>query len=253
MVLEFGGWYNYNDYYHTREWGWVGPLENPLSFLPFLAVAGSLFYCSFIAYQGFSSKEGLKRGLIMRGFVISIIVFVIVIVGGATLIALTLENDSQWLSAGFYGGAIGSFLTAILFWMVLKNLPHTKVDKRAGYGAQPYGTSTGTPYPQYPQAQAPQPGGPQTEPQMTQPTEPSPQPDGSQEPQVTGEAGGEEEQPAQEKVGDRPEHHIPEPQRCDGCSRNQERKPPETVPAWGQVGRKRKLSIHHVLLAHKVQ
>jgi hypothetical protein len=190
MVLEFGGWYNYNDYYHSREWGWVGPLENPLSFLPFLAVAGGLFYCSFIAYQQFSSKEGLKRSLVMRGFVISLIVFIIVIIGGATLIALTWENDSQWLSEGFYGGAIGSLLTFILFWLVLKNIPHTKVDKRARYGAQPYGAQ-----PPYPQTQVPQGDGTQ----MIPGTEPSSQPESAQESQVTGTTEGEEEQTPQEE------------------------------------------------------
>jgi hypothetical protein len=126
----------------------------------------------------------------MRGFVISLIVFIIVIIGGATLIALTWENDSQWLSEGFYGGAIGSLLTFILFWLVLKNIPHTKVDKRARYGAQPYGAQ-----PPYPQTQVPQGDGTQ----MIPGTEPSSQPESAQESQVTGTTEGEEEQTPQEE------------------------------------------------------
>jgi hypothetical protein len=213
MVLEFGGWYNYNDYYHTREWGWIGPLENPLSFLPFLAVAGSLFYCSFLAYQGFSSKEGINRSLIMRGFVISLIVFIIIIVGGATLIALTIENDSQWLSAGFYGGAIGSFLTAILFYLVLKNIPHTKVDKRAGYGAPPYGTRAAAQYP-YPQIQTPQAAGTQG----TQAAEPSPESQSTEEKEPTPQEEQEPETtptlpPVQEKESTPKEEPQPETQK----------------------------------------
>jgi len=197
MVLEFGGWYNYNDYHHTREWGWVGPLENPVSFLPFLLVAGSLWYCTYIAYQGFSSKVGLNRSLIQRGFVISLIVFIIVIIGGATLIILTIENDSQWLSAGFYGGAIGSLLTFILFWLGLKNIPKAQGGKRPGYGAPPYGAQQ-----RYPQTQAPQ---------SSAPSQQSP-PETAQEPQATEADKGKEEKPVQEDVPKSEEEPEPEKQ-----------------------------------------
>lgn len=198
MVFDFGGWYNYDGYLGVREWGWVGPYVNTYSILPFLAVAGSLFYCSFIAYQGFSSKQLLPRSLIMRGLVISIIVLVVVGVGAVALFAMTAEADSTWLEAGFYGGAIGSLLTALMFGLVLKNTPHTKVDKRGRYGAQPVGTQ----YP-YPQTQAPQ---------ATEPLQ-QPQPETSREPQVTGPDEGKEEQPTQEEERTPKEEPQPKTQK----------------------------------------
>ncbi len=192
MVFDFGGWYNYDGYLGVREWGWVGPYVNTYSFFPFFAVACSLFYCSFIAYQGFSSKEPLPWSMVFRGLVISIIVLAVVGGGAVALFAMTAEADSTWLEAGFYGGAIGSLLTALMFGLVLKNTPHTKVDKRAGHGAQPYSSQSAAQYP-YPQTQTPQ----TDSPQMIQPPEPSPQPppDTPLEPQVTGAAEREEQKP----------------------------------------------------------
>ncbi len=121
-TLEFGGWYNYDYYNRVRSWGSFGPFSSSGGFIIFMAVSATLFLCSYIALRGLTSKAPLSRMYIWTGLSAALIVFLIVIIGAA---AFFITNDASvnWLSAGFYGGALGSFLTLLLFSHILRSTP----------------------------------------------------------------------------------------------------------------------------------
>lgn len=63
-------------------------------------------------------KKYVKYGLYM-----STLVFVLSLIGGIVFaVVMELEDVWWWFDAGFYGGIIGGFLTAILYYLGLKNL-----------------------------------------------------------------------------------------------------------------------------------
>ena len=63
-------------------------------------------------------KKYVKYGLYA-----SIIVFLLCVIGGIIFaVDMTIEEAWWGFSAGFYGGIIGSLLTAILYFLGMKNL-----------------------------------------------------------------------------------------------------------------------------------
>jgi hypothetical protein len=123
LATDFGGWYVGG--YLVRSWHYISAFASPLMGLAFFGVAFCLFLGSIISIMGLSPSKIPSRGLNWTGFIGALIVFIIVIIGGISLFVFT-EADDIWLSEGFYGGAIGSLLTTILFWMIIRNTTPTK-------------------------------------------------------------------------------------------------------------------------------
>ena len=76
--------------------------------------------------------EGEMNRLLVLGFIGALVVFIIVIIGGISLFVFP-EADDIWLSAGFYGGAIGSLITTILFWMIIRYTSSTPLSSPPMY------------------------------------------------------------------------------------------------------------------------
>lgn len=124
LFTDFAGWNGSNYYYGFYSYGYVGPnLEEPLSILPFLILAGFLFYSTYISYIGFSSNQ-ITLSEINRAFYLAIIAFVVIFIGALYfIISVTLDDVWWWFDAGFYGGFIGSGLTIVFLYQVRKDLP----------------------------------------------------------------------------------------------------------------------------------
>jgi hypothetical protein len=122
LAFDFAKWYNYNHYYRMREWGTIGPSTNPLAFILFFICACALFYCTAISLRGLTSKKPLSRAFVGSGIASAIILFLLIAIGAAVFF-ITSDATSTWLEAGFYGGAFGSLLTAVLLYVNYRTLP----------------------------------------------------------------------------------------------------------------------------------
>lgn len=122
LAFDFAKWYNYNHYYRSREWGIIGPSTSPLATIIFFLAACALFYCTVISLRGLTSKQPLSRAFVGSGIAAALFLFLIIAIGAAVFF-ITSDATSTWLETGFYGGAIGSFLTAILLWINYRTLP----------------------------------------------------------------------------------------------------------------------------------
>jgi hypothetical protein len=152
LILEdFAGWHNYG--YYVESWGWIGlNLETPLSFILIVTVAGLLFYCAYVSLQGLRLKGQINQRTIRSGFIASSVAFAIVIVGAIAFVAAMLidEPTNWWFEAGFYGGFLGSGLTALLFFLQHKSastvntgsisryLPKTENAEKQVFGKMPW-------------------------------------------------------------------------------------------------------------------
>ncbi|HKZ93669.1 MAG TPA: hypothetical protein VJ249_03695 [Candidatus Bathyarchaeia archaeon] len=118
LVLEdFAGWYNYG--YYAESWGWIGlSIDTPLAVALILVVVLALLYTSFISVKGLQLKGEINKRTIRSGLIASSLAFVIVLVGAITFVVSILESEPSewWFGAGFYGGLLGSGLTALLFF-----------------------------------------------------------------------------------------------------------------------------------------
>jgi hypothetical protein len=121
LATDFGGWYNYNYYAGVRSWGWVGAGDFPFNLL-FIITAFCLFYCTIISFMALKnvdnppSKKSIKLGIML-----SLIVFILALIGGIVFI-LTLEGPTDWwLGEAFYGGLLGGLLTTVFLYFAYKN------------------------------------------------------------------------------------------------------------------------------------
>jgi len=123
---DFAGWYNYG--YYVESWGYVGLYaETPLTAFVIILVAASLFYCSFISLQGLRTPSKVSKQKVKLGLILSIFALVIVLLGATAFIVTILEDEPSdwWFDAGFYGGFLGSALTATLFFFQYKSMEAT--------------------------------------------------------------------------------------------------------------------------------
>ena len=125
LLLAFDfGWFNASNYYlGVYIWGGIGAWNGLIS-LPILISAFLLLYCMGISILVVKSPEKIPdKKYVTYGFYASILVFILSIIGGIVFAVEMTIDDAWWnFDAGFYGGIIGSFLTAILFFLGLKNL-----------------------------------------------------------------------------------------------------------------------------------
>jgi hypothetical protein len=123
IVDDFAGWYNYS--YYVQSWGWIAlDLNSPLAVVLIAIVAGLLFYCAFISLQGLRLKGKMDKRTMKYGLMASVTAFAIVFLGAVAFVAVMLmdEPSEWWFGAGFYGGLIGSGMTASLFFLQNKSL-----------------------------------------------------------------------------------------------------------------------------------
>lgn len=121
LFTNFAGWSYYSYYYGYTIYGSVGvQLDDPLSIILFLIVAGCLFYCSYISYLGFSDQT-VSFTLINRAFLLSAGALAVVVIGALVFIIDEISSDNWWwLEAGFYGGFIGSLLSTVFLYQIRK-------------------------------------------------------------------------------------------------------------------------------------
>ncbi|MFQ6029963.1 MAG: hypothetical protein ACE5Q6_21020 [Dehalococcoidia bacterium] len=126
LIFDFGGWYYRVEYAGAEldRYGAVGLLS---AYFPLvLVLAASLLYASYVSYTGLRPGNSLaNRGQVNRAFWATLVVFLILVAGAVIFAVLMAAQglEDWWLDAGFYGGAIGSALSAVLLRLGLQNLP----------------------------------------------------------------------------------------------------------------------------------
>ncbi len=127
IIDDFAGWYNYA--YYVQSWGWIAlSLDSPLAVVLIGLVAGLLFYCAYISLQGLRLKGQIDKRTMKYGLFASTAAFTIVFVGAIAFVAAMLmdEPSEWWFGTGFYGGLLGSGLTALLFFLQTKSISSIK-------------------------------------------------------------------------------------------------------------------------------
>ena len=121
LLTDFAGWDGSNYYLGLSIEGSVGvSFEEPLSFILFLPPLVLLLFCAYVSVLGLQGNIQTKQ--ITMGFYSAIGAMVYVIAGGLIFLVAILEDEPEywWFDAGFFGGVIGSALTVLLFYYVLK-------------------------------------------------------------------------------------------------------------------------------------
>ncbi len=125
MMFDFGGYYWYS--YDGPSYGWVYIEAGASvgSWFIFFALSTLLFFCTFVSINVLLSLDGnellkiKEEKLLNYGVISSYIIGTICIVGAIALAIVANTEDvawvEVWLDAGFFGGLIGSGLTAFLF------------------------------------------------------------------------------------------------------------------------------------------
>ena len=121
LFTDFSGWNGSNYYLSVYSWGYFGPnTEDPISIVPFLIIAGMLFYCTYISYLGFQGN-GVESKLLNQAYWLAFAAMVVCIIFAIVFVILISEEDVEWwFDAGFYGGIIGSALTVVFLYQVKK-------------------------------------------------------------------------------------------------------------------------------------
>jgi hypothetical protein len=120
LAMDFAGWYVYNYYAGYQAWYFIGLNELPTGLI-FIIPALFLFYCTWISLKALQNTNiPPNKNSIRLGFFLSLVVFLLALIGGIIFI-LTLEDVSDWwFDGGFYGGLIGGLFTSIFLYFILK-------------------------------------------------------------------------------------------------------------------------------------
>ena len=122
LVMDFGGWYVYNYYAGFRSWNYIGLNELPGGLI-IIIPALFLFYCTWISLKALQNTNiAPNKKTIRLGFFLSLVVFLLALIGGIIFILTLGEVSDWWFDGGFYGGLIGGLFTSIFFYFILKNL-----------------------------------------------------------------------------------------------------------------------------------
>jgi len=123
LALDFGGWDGSNYYLGVYIWGGIDAWNSIFS-IPIVISGFLLLYCTGISILVLRFPEKIPdKKYVKYGLFASTLVFILSLIGGIVFaIEMDLEDVWWWFDAGFYGGIIGSLLTAILFYLGLKNL-----------------------------------------------------------------------------------------------------------------------------------
>lgn len=109
FATDFLEWYNYPGIY-----GWINVDSDVYG--PIIIMAGLfLLICTFISIPGIYNPSFVKKPTLLLGLLLSIIVFLMTIMG-IIIAAGDLGEYTSWNpAAGFYGAIIGGLLTMIFF------------------------------------------------------------------------------------------------------------------------------------------
>ena len=113
LVTDSGGWYYrapYGDFVVDR-WGSVGLLSGYFPLV--IVVAAVLFYSGFVSFTNLRIQSTPSLTWAYRG---SLSVFLSLLLAGIIFALLMVVQvlEEWWLDTGFYGGTIGSGLSALL-------------------------------------------------------------------------------------------------------------------------------------------
>ena len=121
LLMDFGGWYAYNGYLGVRTWAYIGLNELPAGLL-FIIPALFLFYCTWISLKALqNTKVTPNKNSIQLGFYLSIVVFLLALIGGIIFVLTLGDVDDWWFDGAFYGGLLGGLFTSIFMYFILKN------------------------------------------------------------------------------------------------------------------------------------
>jgi hypothetical protein len=110
LIGEFGGWYNYSA--SVRTYGSINAETIAIALI--LPMALLLFFSAFASLQAYRSDLRVARKLVLWGIIASMVVFIVVLIGGIVLLVETSDASDNWLSEGFYGGFFGSLISFIV-------------------------------------------------------------------------------------------------------------------------------------------
>lgn len=119
LATDFAGSYWRN--YYIEGWLYISAFNGYFGLI-IIPLAIGLLICTALAVKCMGPQPIPPVQRLRSGFIISLIVFIIVIIGGIAFVVHSISEDynSWWFDAGFYGGAIGSLLTTVLFFLALK-------------------------------------------------------------------------------------------------------------------------------------
>ena len=123
LALDFGWWDGSNYYLGVYIYGGIGAWNGVIS-LPIIISGFLLLYCMGISILVLRFPEKIPdKKYVKYGLYASTLVFILSVLGGIIFaVDMTIEEAWWGFDAGFYGGIIGSLLTAILYFLGLKNL-----------------------------------------------------------------------------------------------------------------------------------
>jgi hypothetical protein len=122
LVTDFAGWSAYNYYAGIQSWGWVGFNELPAGLI-FLIPAIFLFYCTWISIQALRNPNmAPSKNSILLGFKLSLVVFIIALIGGIIFVLTVGDVSDWWFGEAFYGGLLGGGITSLFFHIASKNI-----------------------------------------------------------------------------------------------------------------------------------
>ena len=156
LVDDFAGAYWQNYYAGTEGWVWIDPWGGAGVLI--IPMALILFGSAAIAGMGMREPQSLTLGRLRFGFYGSLAVMVISILGGIAFAVHSVieEYDDWWLDVGFYGGALGGLLTALIFYLALKQAKE-QLAAMSPAAPLPYGPPTAQPMPPSAPPKAPPP------------------------------------------------------------------------------------------------
>ena len=122
FVTDFGGYWWY-EWMGPTTWVYVCFTCNVIVGIVIFLAASMLLFCTFVSLSVILEQQGTKLSeleqekLINMGIIFCYIVGTLSIIGaiaiGITGATIEAESSGFWLDAGFYGGIIGSALTAL--------------------------------------------------------------------------------------------------------------------------------------------
>jgi hypothetical protein len=118
IVGEFAGAYWSN--YYTHGWVYVGLFSGLGAALILVVLALGLLITTYIAFTGLKAPLPVSR--LRMGFILSTVVTVSVFVAGLIFVGYAIANEwnQWWIGPGGWGGLFGGLLTALFFYMALR-------------------------------------------------------------------------------------------------------------------------------------
>ncbi len=118
LATDFGGFNGSNYYLGVYMWGGVGAFSG-VSGVPIIITAFLLLYSMIISILVLKFPEKIPdKKYVKYGLYSAVGAFILSIIGGIIFAAIATDEEWWWwFDAGFYGGIIGSLLTAIFYYM----------------------------------------------------------------------------------------------------------------------------------------